>query len=127
MQYLTLSYFLLLSQTDQLELQLLLSIYIADLATGTTGNNYFTKIQGPGRWELIFLAGAFISGIIISLIRKEFKLKIIHSNWKKYKGNSVSKKSYLVIYWRFHPNFWSKDGWGMYQRTYPFGRDATVS
>ena len=75
--------------------------YIADIATGTTGNNYFTKVQGPGHWELIFLAGAFISGIIISLIRKEFKLKLIHSNWAKYKGNSVSKR----IIWSFIGGF----------------------
>jgi uncharacterized protein len=28
--------------------------YIADLIAGTTQNNYFSKIQGPGHWELLF-------------------------------------------------------------------------
>ena len=66
--------------------------YLADLLTGTTANEYFTKIQKPGEWELWFLGGAFVSGIIISLIRKEFKLTLVHENWKKYKGTSSLKR-----------------------------------
>ena len=64
-------------------------LYVADLLTGTTQNNYFPKIQEPGQWELLFLIGAFISGLIISLFRKEFKITLIHTNWAKYKGNSA--------------------------------------
>ncbi|MFA5419533.1 MAG: YeeE/YedE thiosulfate transporter family protein, partial [Bacteroidales bacterium] len=60
--------------------------YAIDVLTKTTENDYFTKISGPGRWELIFLAGALISGLVLSLIRKDFKLRLIHENWKKYKG-----------------------------------------
>lgn len=75
--------------------------YVADLVTGTTNNNYFPKIQGPGQWELLFLTGAFISGIVISLFRKEFKITLIHSNWEKYKGNSASKR----IIWSFIGGF----------------------
>lgn len=75
--------------------------YLADLATGTTQNNYFTKIQTPGHWELLFLGGAFMAGFVISLIRKEFKITIIHSNWLKYKGNSVSKR----LMWSFIGGF----------------------
>jgi hypothetical protein len=75
--------------------------YVADLVTGTTNNNYFTKIQGPGQWEVLFLTGAFISGIVISLFRKEFKITLIHSNWAKYKGNSVAKR----IIWSFIGGF----------------------
>ncbi len=62
--------------------------YVADLMSGITTNEYFSKIQTPGHWELIFLAGAFLAGIIISLIRKDFKITLIHSNWEKYKGTS---------------------------------------
>jgi len=47
---------------------------VADLITGTTNNSYFPKVQGPGKWEVLFLTGAFISGIVISLFRKEFKI-----------------------------------------------------
>ncbi|MGQ8337052.1 YeeE/YedE thiosulfate transporter family protein [Sunxiuqinia sp. A32] len=66
--------------------------YLANLLTGNTSNDYFIKIQTPGNWELLFLGGAFVSGIIISLFRKEFKFTLIHDNWKKYKGNSSPKR-----------------------------------
>jgi uncharacterized membrane protein YedE/YeeE len=75
--------------------------YVADLITGNTSNDYFSKSKGPGQWEVLFLAGAFISGIVISLLRKEFKITLIHSNWKKYKGNSVTKR----IIWSFIGGF----------------------
>jgi len=75
--------------------------YAADLLTGNTSNNYFSNIQQPGQWELLFLTGAFVSGIVISLIRKEFKITLIHSNWKKYKGNSAIKR----IIWSFVGGF----------------------
>ena len=60
--------------------------YIADLLTGTTQNNYFQKIRIPGHWEFIFLSGAFLAGLLLSLIKKEFRLVLLHSNWKKYRG-----------------------------------------
>ncbi len=66
--------------------------YIADLLTGTTQNDYFANIEKPGSWELIFLAGAFLAGLIISLIKKEFKITLIHSNWEKFKGSSAIKR-----------------------------------
>ena len=75
--------------------------YVADLITGTTNNSYFPKVQGPGQWEVLFLTGAFVSGIVISLFRKEFKITLIHSNWKKYKGNSVAKR----LIWAFIGGF----------------------
>ena len=75
--------------------------YVADLVTGTTNNNYFSKITESGKWEVLFLGGAFLSGIIISMLRKEFKLTVIHANWKKYKGNSVSKR----LIWAFIGGF----------------------
>ena len=62
--------------------------YVADLVSGLTENDYFTKIKTPGNWELIFLAGAFLAGFIISMIKKEFKLKLVYNNWEKYKGSS---------------------------------------
>ncbi len=67
--------------------------YVADLVTGTTQNEYFTKIQEPGRWELIFLAGAFLAGLIGSLVKKDFSIKLVHENWEKYKGTSAVKRA----------------------------------
>lgn len=75
--------------------------YLADVLTGTTSNNYFEKIQTPGHWELLFLGGAFISGLVLSLLRKDFKLTLIHSNWKKYKGTSALKR----VVWSFVGGF----------------------
>jgi hypothetical protein len=75
--------------------------YVADLVTGTTQNSYFPKLQAPGQWEVLFLTGAFVSGIVISLFRKEFKITLIHSNWEKYKGSSAAKR----IIWSFIGGF----------------------
>ena len=75
--------------------------YVADVITGNTGSDYFSKIKAPGQWEVFFLAGAFVSGIIISLLRKEFKITLIHSSWEKYKGNSATKR----IFWSFLGGF----------------------
>ena len=75
--------------------------YVADLLTGFTNNDYYKAIQTPGNWELIFLAGAFLSGIIISIIRKDFKIILIHDNWKKHKGDSKINR----ILWSFLGGF----------------------
>ena len=75
--------------------------YVADLLTGFTNNDYYKAIQTPGNWELIFLTGAFIAGVVISLIRKDFKLIFIHDNWRKYKGDSKTKR----IIWSFVGGF----------------------
>ena len=66
--------------------------YLGDLLTGITQNEYFPKIEKPGRWELIFLTGAFLAGLIFSLAKKTFRFQLIHDNWKKYKGNSKVKR-----------------------------------
>jgi len=75
--------------------------YIGDLMTGITGNSYFDKIKEPGHWEMIFLSGSFFSGLVLSLIRKDFKFVLLHNNWKKHKGNSAYKR----IIWAFIGGF----------------------
>jgi len=75
--------------------------YCADLLTGTTQNSYFEKIMIPGNWEMIFLSGAFLAGLIISLVKKEFKLTLIHDRWKSYKGESNQQR----IIWSFVGGF----------------------
>ncbi|HAG16899.1 MAG TPA: transporter [Bacteroidales bacterium] len=75
--------------------------YAIDLLTGITNNDYFSKIKVPGNWELIFLLGAFLSGFVFSLIRKDFKLKLIYSNWAEREGNSKTKR----IIWAFIGGF----------------------
>lgn len=75
--------------------------YIADLLSGTTQNSYFEAINASGRWELFFLTGAFISGLVISLLSRQFKLTLIHENWKNFKNNSSASR----ILWAFIGGF----------------------
>ena len=75
--------------------------YTANLITGLTQNDYFSKIETPGNWELIFLTGAFLAGLIISLIKKDFKITLIYSSWKEFKGVSKIKR----IVWSFIGGF----------------------
>lgn len=67
--------------------------YVGDLIVGLTRNEYFISIQKPGQWELIFLSGAMLSGLLISLIRKDFKIQLIYSGWARTKGTSVLKRT----------------------------------
>jgi uncharacterized protein len=66
--------------------------YVADWLAGITQNSYFEAIQKSGRWEVLFLAGALLSGLILSLLNGEFKIQLIHENWKKFKNNSRSSR-----------------------------------
>ncbi|MBN1821125.1 MAG: YeeE/YedE family protein [Prolixibacteraceae bacterium] len=66
--------------------------YVADLLTGTIRNGYFEKIKTPGSWELIFLTGAMLAGLVFSILSKEFKIIAIHERWAKYKGTSTLKR-----------------------------------
>ena len=75
--------------------------YSIDAVFGVTNNAYFSKIQSPGHWELIFLLGALVAGFLFSLIRKDFKLTLIHENWKMNKGNSNTNR----IIWAFVGGF----------------------
>lgn len=75
--------------------------YVGDVISNLTQNSYFTSIQKPGNWEMIFLGGAFLSGLVISLLRKDFKLQLIHSGWAKTEGTSAVKR----IIWAFIGGF----------------------
>jgi uncharacterized membrane protein YedE/YeeE len=75
--------------------------YVACLIGGATANEYFRSIAGAGKWELIFLSGAFLSGLVLSIIRKDFKLTLIHDNWRKYKGTSNAGR----VAWAFVGGF----------------------
>lgn len=73
--------------------------YVIDLLTGVTNNNYYSKIEAPGNWELFFGLGAFPTNLIIKLIKKDFKITLIHSNWKRFIGSSAIKRIVLGFYW----------------------------
>jgi hypothetical protein len=75
--------------------------FAADWLTGVTQNSYFEAIQKSGRWEVVFLAGAVLSGLIISLLKKEFKIQLIHENWKRFKNNSRSSRMVWSLFGGF--------------------------
>ena len=75
--------------------------YLGDLLTGLTRNDYFTAIKTSGHWEVIFLSGAFAAGLIISLIKKDFKFVLVHENWLRFKGPSPVRR----IAWAFAGGF----------------------
>jgi len=66
--------------------------YAADFLTGFIDNDYFNSIKDAGHWELLFLGGAFLAGLLISILKKEFQFKIIYSNWERFKGISKPKR-----------------------------------
>ncbi len=75
--------------------------YSADVIAGLTDNAYFNKIKPAGQWELLFLTGALLAGLVISLIKKEFKWIVLHRNWKKYKGGSVIGRMLWALFGGF--------------------------
>ncbi|RIJ47014.1 transporter [Maribellus luteus] len=75
--------------------------YVGDALAGLTQNEYFTKIQKPGNWELIFLSGAFLAGLIGSLLQKKFEFRLVYENWEKYKGTSKTQRAF----WAFAGGF----------------------
>ncbi len=75
--------------------------YVADNIFGAVNNDYFKQISKPGGWEVLFLAGGLLSGTVISFLRKEFKIRMIHDNWEKYKGNSFGKRAFWAFFGGF--------------------------
>ena len=76
--------------------------YIADRLTGLTDNAYFIKqVEQSGFYEMKFLAGAFLSGLVYSLLKGEFKIRLLHDNWIRMKGSSSTAR----IFWAFTGGF----------------------
>jgi uncharacterized membrane protein YedE/YeeE len=75
--------------------------YVADNVFGAVDNDYFKQISKSGSWEVLFLAGGLLSGLVVSLLRKDFKIRMIHDNWEKYKGNNFGKRAFLAFFGGF--------------------------
>lgn len=75
--------------------------YLANLLTGNTENEYYTNSIKSGSWEVIFLGGTFLAGLVMSLIRKDFKIRLIHNNWERYKGNSAGSRIFWAAFGGF--------------------------
>ena len=76
--------------------------YIADRLTGLTDNTYYIKqVEQSGFYEMKFLTGAFLSGLVYSLLKGEFKIRLLHDNWIRMKGSSSAGR----ILWAFTGGF----------------------
>ncbi len=76
--------------------------YIADRLTGLTDNAYYIKqVEQSGFYEMKFLAGAFLSGLVYSVLKGEFKIRLLHDNWIRMKGTSSAGR----IFWAFTGGF----------------------
>lgn len=67
--------------------------YLAGLVSGLTDHPYFQKVEKSGSWELLFLSGAFLAGLVFSLLKKEFRFSMVHEHWIKYKGHTPLKRA----------------------------------
>ncbi len=76
-------------------------VYMGDKMLGATDNSYFEKWETAGYIQSYFILGAFLAGLFFSIIKKEFKLVLLYSNWIKYKGTSKTKR----IVWAFVGGF----------------------
>lgn len=76
--------------------------YVADRLTGLTNNDYFIKqVEQSGFYEMKFLSGAFLSGLMFSLINGDFRIRLMHENWIRMKGTSSAGR----IFWAFTGGF----------------------
>lgn len=60
--------------------------------TGMTDAPWFSKVSSSGSWQILFLGGAMLAGFVFSVIRREFRFKVVHSRWEHYKGGSGMKR-----------------------------------
>lgn len=59
-----------------------------------------TKVEG--KWEFVFLLGAFISALFYSLLKKRFKIKWNHTLWRRYE-KSLDRD--YRLFWAFTGGF----------------------
>ncbi len=60
--------------------------------TGMGAHSYWEKIAGPGAWELWFLVGAFLSGLVIALVQGQFRITSVPALWRQYHGVSSGRR-----------------------------------
>jgi len=75
--------------------------YVANVVTGNIDNAYFQKIAGSGGWQVVFLSGAFLAGLLPALIKKEFQFSFVQERWIQYHGPDKKKR----LIWAFVGGF----------------------
>lgn len=60
--------------------------------TGLGAPAYWEKIVGPGTWELWFLAGSFLAGLVFALFRRDFRISGVPELWARFHGRNSFKR-----------------------------------
>ncbi len=66
--------------------------FVAMSLTGLGAESYWHKIAAPGAWELWFLAGAFLAGLVFSLLQRDFRITSTPALWVKFHGSNPGKR-----------------------------------
>lgn len=74
---------------------------VAMSLTGMGAHAYWEKIAGPGAWELWFLVGAFLAGLVTALVRGEFRITSVPALWQQYHGAASGRR----FFWAFAGGF----------------------
>lgn len=69
--------------------------------TGLGAESYWHRIAKPGAWELWFLAGAFLAGLVFSLLDRTFHITSVPALWVRYYGRNPGKR----FFWSFIGGF----------------------
>ncbi len=74
---------------------------VAMSLTGVGAHSYWEKIAGPGAWELWFLVGAFLAGLVLALLQGQFRITSVPALWQQYYGAAPGKR----FFWAFLGGF----------------------
>lgn len=75
--------------------------YAAMSLTGMGAETYWHKIAIPGAWELWFLAGAGLAGLVFALLQRTFRITSVPDLWASYYGSNPGKR----FFWAFVGGF----------------------
>lgn len=75
--------------------------FVAMSVTGLGAESYLQKISVPGAWELWFLVGAFLAGLVFSLAQGTFRITSVPELWVRYHGSNPGKR----FFWAFVGGF----------------------
>lgn len=75
--------------------------YSIQSATGMGSQAYLQKISKPGAWELWFLLGTALAGLVFALVQRTFKIVTVPDLWNRRMGASPAKR----LVWSFVGGF----------------------
>ena len=75
--------------------------FVAMSLSGLGSETYWHKIAEPGSWELLFLVGAFLAGLVFSIAQRTFRFVSVPLLWQQYYGSNVTRR----FFWAFVGGF----------------------